>query len=211
MYRFIITVILLISAAIANHSYSKPEPELERSPLSAFPRQMPGWRIVNEQKMDGESMEVLQVDDYIMRTYINEKGETMGLYVGYFNTQREGKQVHSPRQCLPGAGWNILENRVYTLEGTDQKMQGKKLNLYLMGKGTERQLYLWWYHGRGRIYASEYANKLYLIWDAMTKRRTDGALVRVNMPLISSIDQTLKTELDFVYHLFPVLSRFIPD
>jgi EpsI family protein len=209
MYRLVIAIILLIAAAIANYSYSRPEPKLERSLLKEFPREVGEWRLINEQHIDDESMAVLLVDDYISRTYYNIKGEAIGLYIGYYNTQREGKQVHSPRQCLPGSGWSTLEKRVYVLELEDEKKS--TINLYLMGKNTEKHLYLWWYQGRGRLYSNEYLNKLYLMWDAMTKRRTDGALVRINMPVISSIDQTLETELDFVYDFFPVLSRFIPD
>ena len=80
-----------------------------------------------------------------------------------------------------------------------------------MGKGNQRQLYLWWYQGRGRIYANEYMNKLYLIWDAMTKRRTDGALVRVNMPVTSNLDKTLQTQMNFINLFVPMLAEYVPD
>ncbi len=85
------------------------------------------------------------------------------------------------------------------------------INLHLMGKGDQRQLYLWWYCGRGRIYANEYMNKLYIIWDAMTKRRTDGALVRVNMVVNSDLDQTFKAETAFIDLFAPLLSKYIPN
>jgi len=211
MNRFLIIILLLLTAAITNYSYSRPEPELERTALERFPKKFAEWDMINEQIIEDSSMAVLRVDDYIMRNYVNRKGERIGLYIGYFDTQREGKQVHSPRQCLPGSGWNILENREYVLNLGGEKESGRNINLYLMGKGTERQLYLWWYHGRGRIFANEYLNKVYLIWDSMTKRRTDGALVRINMPIVSTIDQTLNTQLGFVADLFPLLPQFIPS
>jgi EpsI family protein len=81
----------------------------------------------------------------------------------------------------------------------------------VMGKGLDRQLYLFWYHGRGRIYASEYWNKIYLILDALTKKRTDGALVRVNNPIIGSTKDALKTQSDFIRLFLPLLKEYIPD
>ena len=135
----------------------------------------------------------------------------MAFIIGFFEVQREGKGVHSPRQCLPGAGWNIIKHSEYQLQLKDHNPAVVPINLHLMGKGNQRQLYLWWYYGRGRIYANEYMNKLYLIWDAITKRRTDGALVRVNMVVNSDLDQTLKAETGFINLITPILSRYIPN
>ena len=211
MYRFYITIALLLTATIANQVFSAPETELTRRPLSDFPKALGDWRAINENKIDEGSMAVLQVDDYIMRTYTNGKGETIGLYIGYFEVQREGKGIHSPRQCLPGAGWNIVKHSEYQLSMKGHSPAVVPINIHLMGKGNQRQIYLWWYQGRGRIYANEYMNKLYLIWDAMTKRRTDGALVRVNMAVNSDHDQTLKAEAAFIDLFAPLLSKYIPN
>ena len=80
-----------------------------------------------------------------------------------------------------------------------------------MGKGLDRQLYLFWYHGRGRCYASEYWNRIYLIWDALTRKRTDGALVRVNNSVIESPDEALEKQSEFIYSFLPLLKEYIPD
>jgi EpsI family protein len=210
-YRFYITIALLLTATIANHVFSAPEAELTRRPLSNFPKAFGDWRAINENKIGESSMAVLQVDDYIMRTYANKQGETIGLYIGYFEVQREGKGIHSPRQCLPGAGWSIIKKSEHQISMKNHNPVKVPINLHLMGKGDQRQLYLWWYYGRGRIYANEYMNKLYHIWDAMTKRRTDGALVRVNMAVNSDLDQTLKAETCFINLITPILSRYIPN
>ena len=211
MYRFYITIALLIIATIANQVFSAPGAELSRRPLSDFPKALGDWRAINENKIDEGSMAVLQVDDYIMRTYANTNGETIGLYIGYFKVQREGKGIHSPRQCLPGAGWNIIKHSEYQLSMKGHNPAIVPINIHLMGKGNQRQIYLWWYQGRGRIYANEYMNKLYLIWDAITKRRTDGALVRVNMAVNFDLDQTLKAETAFIDLFAPLLSKYIPN
>jgi EpsI family protein len=85
------------------------------------------------------------------------------------------------------------------------------VNKFVMGKGLERQLYLFWYHGRGRVYASEYWNKVYLIWDGLTKRRTDGALIRVNSSVVGNTEDALKTQSDFIQIIVPLFKEYIPD
>jgi len=103
--RFILTILILLAATAVNYYFSKPDTSLPRKSLAEFPKQLGDWTAISEQKIEGRSMEVLQVDDYFMRNYRNAKGEIIGLYIGYFKSQREGKGIHSPRQCLPGAGW----------------------------------------------------------------------------------------------------------
>jgi EpsI family protein len=211
MVRFVITIILLLATAAANHSFSRPEAEIARKPLKDFPSKIGDWQMIGEQTIDEKAMEVLLVDDYLMRSYRNGKGEIVHLYVGYFRSQKEGKQVHSPRQCLPGAGWSIVERSELLLASGTGNPGGQRINSFLMGKGSERDLFLWWYQGRGRIYANEYLNKLYLIWDGLTRNRTDGALVRINSQVKSSPDDTLKLEMGLVESLSRSLSAFIPD
>jgi EpsI family protein len=211
MKRFAITIILLLAAAAANYGFSRPEANIPRRPLSEFPRVLGDWKAINDQVIGDDIMQVLLVDDYIMRSYVNSKGERIGLYIGYFKTQREGKQVHSPRQCLPGAGWGIMEQKIYPLKLKDHNPAEVPINYYLMGYGDKREVYLWWYHGRGRIYANEYINKLYLIWDAMTMGRTDGALMRINMAVKTDEGETLNKELEFVSLLEPVINEYVPE
>jgi EpsI family protein len=80
-----------------------------------------------------------------------------------------------------------------------------------MGKGTDRQLYLFWYQGRGRTYASEYWNKIYLVWDALKKRRTDGALIRLNSRISEDSAGTLKQEVQFINLFLPILREYVPE
>jgi EpsI family protein len=156
-------------------------------------------------------MAVLQVDDYLMRTYINKAGQVINLYIGYFGDQREGKRIHSPRQCLPGAGWTPSQASIRRLSLEDHDSIILPVNEYLMGKGGEEAIYLFWYQGRGRTYASEYLNKLYLVWDAMTRNRTDGALVRISMSVTDSPDRTMESLNEFIRNSFSVLPQFVPE
>ena len=210
-FRFIVTIVILLVAAGFNHYFSKPDISLPRKSLAEFPRELGDWSAMSDQRMDDGSMRILQVDDYILRNYRNSKGETIGLYVGYYKSQREGKGIHSPRQCLPGAGWFPINTSVYYLLLKNHKSDSVPVNRYVMGKGLDRELYLFWYEGRGRTYASEYWNVIYLVFDAITKRRTDGALLRVNNMVKENADEALKTQTEFIQLFFPLLKDYIPD
>ena len=209
--RYYLTIIILIVTAIANYAFSRSEADLPRRSLSEFPRVIGQWKSIGDQFIDDASMQVLRVDDYIMRNYVNPDGDIIGLYIGYFTTQREGKQVHSPRQCLPGAGWGISESKTIRLKLKNHNPAEASINYYLMEKGIRKDLYLWWYQGRGRIYANEYLNKFYLMADAVTMRRTDGALVRINMGIKNNADDTMASELAFIDLIAPIISDYIPN
>jgi len=209
--KFIIVILVLLVAMGLNHYFSKPDISLPRKSLAEFPISLGDWTAFTDQKMDKQSLEILKVDDYFMRNYRNSKGEVIGLYIGYFKSQREGKGIHSPRQCLPGAGWVPVNTAVYRMTLPGHNPETVPVNKFVMGKGLDRQLYLFWYHGRGRIYASEYWNKIYLIWDGLTRKRTDGALVRVNNPVIGNTEDALKTQSDFIQLFLPLLKEYIPD
>jgi EpsI family protein len=209
--KFAAVVIILLIGAALNYYFSKPDVSLPRKSLAEFPKELGDWVTIGEQKIEGRSMAVLQVDDYFVRNYRNSRGEVIGLYIGYFKSQREGKGIHSPRQCLPGAGWVPIITAVYRMAAPGHNPEIVPVNKFVMGKGLDRQLYLFWYHGRGRIYASEYWNKIYLIWDGLTRKRTDGALVRVNNPVIGNTGKALKTQSDFIQLFLPLLKEYIPD
>src|SRR4030042_67322 len=210
-FRYILTIAILLAGAALNHYFSKPDISLPRRNLAEFPKAIGVWTAISDQRMDDGSMRILQVDDYILRNYRNSKGKIIGLYIGYFKSQREGKGIHSPRQCLPGAGWVPVHTEVYRMTVPGHNPETVPVNKFLMGKGLDRQLYLFWYHGRGRIYASEYWNKIYLIWDGLPKKRTDGALVRANNPVIGNTEDALKTQSDFIQLFLPLLKEYIPD
>jgi len=209
--RYILTIVILLIGAALNYYFSKPDISLPRKSLAEFPESLGDWTVVSDQKMDKQSLEILKVDDYFMRNYRNSKGEVIGLYIGYFKSQNETKGIHSPRQCLPGAGWVPVNTAVHQMVAPGHNPETVPVNKYVMGKGLDRQLYLFWYHGRGRIYASEYWNKIYLIWDGLSRKRTDGALVRVNNPVIGNTEDALKTQSDFIQLFLPLLKEYIPD
>ncbi len=211
MSRLIVTVSILILAIVAGNLPSSPEPVLSRSSLKEFPSRIGDWVLLKEQQIDEKSMAVLKVDDYIVRTYSNSSGETISLYIGYFNSQKEGKTNHSPRQCLPGAGWSPIETTSVMLDLAPGKTGQIPANRYLMQKGDEKEIFLFWYHGRGRQIADEYMTKAYLIWDSISRNRTDGALIRVNARASSNPDEAVRKQVEFIRSFYPILSKYIPE
>ena len=212
MNRILTVVFLLLATAAVNYALARPEAKLPRNSLQEFPTVIGDWKLVGNHRLDEDVLKALQVDDYLMRSYGNSRGQVIGLYVGYFESQRDGKQNHSPRQCLPGAGWSIAESRTIPLRMATRSDQPEvPINLYLMQKGDRKDLYLWWYQSRGRVYANEYLNKLYMILDSVTMNRTDGALVRVNMPANPDEAKTLDILLEFVHSLLHILPVYIPS
>jgi EpsI family protein len=211
MVRLTISALLLLFAAAINYGISTSEAEIFRSKLDTFPTRVGEWEMIDEQRIDDKSMEVLGVDDYVMRTYSDGDDGDIGLYIGYFGSQQEGKQIHSPRQCLLGSGWVTIRHEEYDAVLKRQHPANPSINLDLLQRGSDRILVLWWYQGRGRSYSSEYRNKAYLVWDRLTKRRTDGALVRVHSTVNGDTKKSMEDLTDFANLLMPYLPLYIPD
>ena len=180
-----------------------------RQRLEGFPAQVGQWRGVGE-ALPPSVLNVLKVTDYIMRLYASPQAPLVWLYVGYYESQRQGQTVHSPQQCLPGSGWSILSREYLTIP-LPGRSDPVTINQVLIGKGEDRQVVLYWYQERGRVVANEYAAKLYLVTDAITRNRTDGALVRISAPIRGSEEETLKQLLEFTQLIFPKLTEFLPS
>jgi EpsI family protein len=159
---------------------------------------------------------VLGVDDYVSREYISKSG-SIGLYVGFYQTQRQGSSIHSPMNCLPGAGWNPGTRSYIAMPvapGSASNDQ-TQINRIMIERGMDRALVLYWYQAHGRVVASEYWGKFYAVLDAMRINRTDGALVRV----VSAVrgegpeaEASAETEAtSFVQSIVPLLSRYLPE
>ena len=136
-------------------------------------------------------------------------GAEIWLYVGYYGSQRTGATYHSPKNCLPGGGWVFLSSEPVT--GVIPGRPTAAINRVVIEKGFDRQLILYWYQDRGRIVASEYAAKGYLILDATTRNRTDGALVRVSTSIVGSEDEAFRHAAAFVEQAYPALVAHLPE
>ncbi|HZP23594.1 MAG TPA: EpsI family protein [Terriglobales bacterium] len=187
-YWLMLAVLLGASTGMAYLSHGEATPPAK--PLSEFPTKMGPYASIAEYPLDKETLDLLKVTDYLDRSYwAPGMGQhALGLYIGYFRSQRSGAAIHSPKNCLPGAGWNPLNSSIYQLTLDD----GRKvpINLYYLRKGLDEEVVLYWYQSHGRIIASEYWGKFYLVYDALRLNRTDAALVRITVPVENGDEKT---------------------
>jgi EpsI family protein len=204
--RTLIAVLLLAATAAFGTRATATETPVDRAPLAALPHQLDGWEGRDARPFPDDVVAVLGVDDYINRTYVNDAGSPVSLYAGYYNSQRQGDTIHSPQNCLPGAGWRPISAATIALPARSGPVS---VNQYVIQKGLDTQVVLYWYQGRGRVVANEYRNKLLMMWDAATKHRTNGGLVRVISPVRPGSDAA-GDAVAFATALLPRLERLMP-
>lgn len=217
--RALILLVILIAGATAIARADRVEPVLMSTPLAQFPMHVGEWAGVQQPPFEPAILKVLGVDEYLTRAYFNGARAGVGLYIGYYRSQRQGDTMHSPLNCLPGAGWEPLSNARVRVpvngHGSHSAPSDITVNRYVVQKGLERQLVFYWYQAHGRVIASEYWSKFYLIRDAVRLNRTDGALVRVITPIRGETaeDEARAAEagMTFIQTMFPRLVEFLPS
>jgi len=222
MHSSVVLRTLIVAACLLGGSFylthaSRAETVPPREPLASLPMNLDGWTGRRDPDLDAKIVAVLGVDDYIVRQYSRGATLPVGLYVGYHTSQRQGDTMHSPLNCLPGAGWQPLEQGRVTITVPGRGDRGEaphpiEVNRVIIAKGLDRQLVLYWYHSHKRVVASEYWGKVYTVLDAVRYNRTDGALVRVIAPVVNEDDLGAETRAtEFVAALFPYLRRHFPN
>jgi len=223
-WPFVLALLMMGGTWAFLASRSQAETELPRKAFSEFPLQI-GEFVGRDREMDERVLDLLKLTDYVMRVYVPAlperpsagafEGQTrqaaapVWLYVGYYGSQRTGATYHSPKNCLPGGGWVFKSSE--PVVGVLPGRPSAAINRVLIEKGFEKQLILYWYQDRGRVIASEYAAKGYLILDATTRNRTDGALVRVSTPVVGSEEEAYRHAVAFVQEAFPRLAAHLPE
>jgi exosortase D (VPLPA-CTERM-specific) len=182
-----------------------------RAAFSEFPMQLGDWRGKSE-SLEAIYSDTLQLDDYLLANYVNSSGQGANLYISWYNSQRKGEAVHSPRSCLPGGGWQMRDFGQRDLPAAPGG-RPLRVNRTLIELGNDRQLVYYWFRQRGRILTNEFAVKWYIFWDALTRHRTDGAMVRLIVPLPpggseAAADASLT---DLAARVSRELPRFAPD
>ncbi len=210
---FIVSICLVVLAT--GFSYSLPDREdviADRQHFETFPLRLDEWQGVPD-LMESQYVKVLKFSDYLMVNYANVDTQRVNFYIAYYDSQRKGASVHSPKSCLPGGGWKINSHNVATVEQTDVYGKPLEVNRVMMSLGEEKKLVYYWFQQRGRVITNEYMVKWYLFWDALTRNRTDGALVRIITDIKpgESIESAEKVLTGFTQNAVPRLSSYIPD
>jgi EpsI family protein len=205
-----ISCTFLIVTFIFLQSRSSGEATPLRRPLETFPVAIGEWRGQEETTLEESIRGILKLDDYVMRRYADPSGHSIWLYIGYWETQRRGAQIHSPKHCLPGGGWEPLEAKTVMIPVAAQATPFE-VNHYIIQKDQYRQLVLYWYQSQGRAIASEVDAKVQLLKNALFHNRTDGALVRLISPVEGSVQETFARQMQYVQALYPLLGRYFPE
>jgi EpsI family protein len=210
-WRFVITAALLAATAIVLQARGRNEILPAREPLDSLPYQLGDWTGATV-PMQKDVLEILGPGDFLQRFYENTRVSQpyIDLFLAYFPSQRTGDTIHSPRHCLPGAGWFPTQSSRISIS-----LPGRapfQANRYVIAKGDERELVLYWYSAHDRAVASEYWAKFYLVADSIRLNRSDGSLVRVITPLLpnESVEIAQQRLLSFTGEIVPQLDRYIP-
>lgn len=183
-----------------------------RKSMSDFPMAFDGWTGRSEH-LGSVYLDLLQLTDYVLATYTDKEAHPVNLYVSYYDVQSKGNSAHSPRDCIPGDGWEIQSLEKYEVPGMVVNGMPSKVNRVVIQRGETRQLVYYWFQQRGRVIAGEYAVKLYLFRDLLARQRSDGAMVRLVTPIargeqIERAEERLQT---FNRSAFSRLRQYIPE
>ncbi len=179
----LLSACFLGTAALATRG-AAPHPVRLARPLSEFPLQVGEWTGTPLPPFTPEISEALGADDYVNRLYVPAEGSVpVSLYVGYYESQQAGDSIHSPLNCLPGAGWQTVVASTVA-ERVPGRAEPITINRLLIEKGAERQVVLYWYQSHGRVLASDYVSKAYLVYDGIRLHRSDAAIVRLISPVM---------------------------
>ncbi len=184
-----------------------------RKPFAEFPTTHNDWRGAFH-PLSREILDILQLSDYVQINYLhNSSAIPVNFYVAWYQSQRKGSGIHSPRMCIPGGGWEIEDLRSYTVPST-RHVNGEpiQVNRTVIRKDKTAQLVYYWFEGRGRNIVDERTAKLYVLRDAMIDRRSDGALVRVvtMVPEGSSMEEADQRLQQFLKDFYPLLPAYVP-
>ena len=206
---FILLLILFAQYALPERQENVPE----RSQFIEFPVDISGWQSTRK-SMEAKFINALKFEDYLLANYSSNAG-ALELYIAYYESQRKGESAHSPRSCLPGAGWKITDRGLVNISyknhvNIDTQIPVSRM---LVQQGDSRYLMYYWFKQRNRHITNEYLVKWYLFLDGIIKNRTDGALIRIMFPIaqhqdISTADETVQL---FLQETLPILPEFVPD
>lgn len=206
----ILSVALLLQAG-AFWGCSRSELVPPKTNLKSIARDHAGWRVVQESEVSAEEQEILKADETLTRYYARPgTPEPATLFIASFLTQRSGRAPHSPKNCLPGAGWTweASDIRQIAVEGRDTPIQAQH---YVIQKGEQRSVVYYWYQSRDRTVGSEYWAKAYVVLDSLRYNRSDSALVRFIVPVQNNnVESAEKAAVDLIKASYADIRKRLP-
>jgi EpsI family protein len=176
-------------------------------PLDGFPVTVNQWRMTGESRLSDNVQNVLKATDVLLREYVNPQGERVTLYIGYHDGGQGSGEIHSPKHCLPGAGWLELSSGRTTIDAA-----GDKLNLVraVYQKGDSNELFMYWFQVRDKSISEEFSLKAAQIANSALHRRRDASFIRISVPFQSDEKKAVAVGQRFVSDFLPTISLFLP-
>ncbi len=209
-YARVLTCALILESLVYYTALGRENiPRIE--PLSDFPAYLQGWELLQNVPIEPEILNVLRADDTLNRAYARAgTNEPAHLFIAFFKTQRANQAPHSPKNCLPGSGWEASQEGVIDIQVPDRPSP-IRINRYVVARGEAKGVVLYWYQSRNRIVASEYAAKFWLVADAIRYHRSDTTLVRIWVPVKENdVEGATQSGISFLQAAFPELRRRLP-
>lgn len=210
----VVAGVLLVMATVAVPAIAPDDfpPPPARQSLVDFPSQLGAWKGVAS-PMERQYLNALELDDYVLADYTAADRLPVNVYVAYYQSPKKGRSSHSPKQCIPGGGWEIMSFQPRQVEHVPGVRPGQEINRVVIQKGGHKQVVYYWFKQRDRWITSEYLVKFFLFWDSLTRRRADGALVRLTSAVHAgeseaAVDKRLQ---DLSGLVTPLLGRYVPD
>jgi exosortase D (VPLPA-CTERM-specific) len=205
-------IIAVVIAGLFSIPAQRDDVKIARKEFVDFPMALGDWN-GKADSMARMYVEALDLDDYLLANYVNNRQQAVNLYFAYYGSQSKGASIHSPRACLPGGGWLMRDFSQREMSGTGDGPRALRVNRAEIEWGESKQLVYYWFRMHGRNITNEYLLKWYVFWDALTMSRTDAALVRVTTPIrpgesFADADSRL---IDFVKSVNPNIPGYVPD
>ncbi|MBZ5623624.1 MAG: EpsI family protein [Acidobacteriia bacterium] len=210
-YSRVLVLVLLMQAG----AYYAVALRGERTPVSAslssFPSTVGEWHMTLDAPIEKEVQDVLKADDTLNRRYANSSvNREAYLFIAFFKTQRYGQSPHSPKNCLPGAGYAPIEDSKLSLKVPEWPVP-IVVNKYVTERGAEKSVTLYWYQSHNRVIAGEYSARFWLVVDAIRYRRSDTSIVKIVVPVRDDkIEDATQTGVSFIQALFPSVLSQLP-
>jgi len=209
-FRVGVSLSLLVGAILALQLRSSGEAVPIRKSLATFPTAVGQWQAREGVLLELDTLNVLRPKDYLMRRDQDPAGRGVWLFIAYWDSQRKGAQPHSPKNCLPGAGWEPLE-ATRVIISLPSPFAPITVNRYLIQKDQDQQVVFYWYQSQGKAIAGELVARAEMMKNSIVRHRTDGALVRVSSPVYDDVLKTSDRLVKYIQAMYPLLSEYLPD
>lgn len=206
-------LVLAVSVPASQFIAERRDDVPSRTAFNVFPLKQQEW-IGRESSIEADILDTLKLTDYFMGNFQRDDSPyPVNFYSAWYEEQRKGASIHSPKSCLPGGGWEILQHTTEAIPEIDAYGEPLRVNRVLMQMGEARQLVYYWFQGRGRIITNEYMAKWYIFWDSLTRNRTDGALMRLitYVPEGSEVADAEDRLNRYLEDYYPMFSTYVPD